>query len=357
MKQPFEAIHVSRAPEFLEYLSPDGPIFGTKPLHTFSSGNGNPTWVFRGQADATHTLLPSAIRKGQALLLRGGWKALADQISNGDQAGAEFSSLLAFFWAADEHGLTIPEDSQTLRTFFDPSGNALAALREQKGAWLPDFLLSLAALAQHYGLPTRLLDWSYNPLVAAYFAASSQESHADNLCVWALDLSALGLVQRSRKAQGFLRFVSAPRSSNVNLLAQDGLFTMYTPEPFDWDAARVATPIEDIIRSWVGVRNTPILFRISLIRAEAENLRSLLLRRGITGAKIFPGYAGVLKALRERGPWGSSWGYQHDVEIPAYDPSLFSDETKALRSTERLQPAKSSGQRNRGQRSGKQRPG
>ena len=49
----------------------------------------------------------------------------------------------------------------------------------------PDDYFGWLFLAQHYGLPTRLLDWTENPLVALYFAVLEQEEASDG-CIWAL---------------------------------------------------------------------------------------------------------------------------------------------------------------------------
>lgn len=57
----------------------------------------------------------------------------------------------------------------------------------------PDVYDSAAWLArmQHYGLPTRLLDWSSSPLVSLFFALDEKEPTEEDAALWALDAQRL----------------------------------------------------------------------------------------------------------------------------------------------------------------------
>jgi hypothetical protein len=49
-----------------------------------------------------------------------------------------------------------------------------------------DDLAGWLSLMQHYRLPTRLLDWSFSPLIAAYFSVNDRFVEPVDACIWAL---------------------------------------------------------------------------------------------------------------------------------------------------------------------------
>lgn len=80
------------------------------------------------------------------------------------------------------------------------------------------------AIAQHHRIPTTLLDWSFNPLAALFFAAREayqSKTVAAQLEVWALSWRYLN------KAEAKIKRVTPKPGITPFLDAQEGLFTWY----------------------------------------------------------------------------------------------------------------------------------
>ncbi len=293
-------------------------------------------YIFRGQHDSSFLLIPSALRKNALSDMRKKMAIyidVAEDLTNHPyiQASVEYQLIRDFYRYSDMQGLYIPE-SKLLRNLHYKRAEWSTMLSWKCGdVWLPDDMLNAAALAQHYGVPTRLLDWTYDPLTAAYFATAPTLEGLNpgfktdgDLCIWGINTQAISFlddafqaVQKSEHPKLIkempLKLITPPYHGNPNLSAQQGLFSHWTSKlPGINDTIhsnpkenkQTSPDLESLIRNYFSDLNfdktESMLIKITLPNRESEKVASHLRKLGYGPSKIYPGYSGANLEIAER---------------------------------------------------------
>jgi len=229
-EQYISSYTISTATEFIELFSINGEYSNV------CSGK----YIFRGLRNEEYPLIPSALReKNKSCLYELCSEDFVKEYLNKDlelgQISAEYDIIRQFYDIADRVGLPVPNTPKLRRCIIDVSILIKGFIFKQ---WLPESMFNIAGLAQHYGLPTRLLDWTYDYKVGFYFAVSdfftnfsknSCDSNKENTdaVLWAMNYSDLQWLGKANKDDYCLHFYRPDYSENPNLAAQKGLFSVW----------------------------------------------------------------------------------------------------------------------------------
>jgi hypothetical protein len=225
-----------------------------------------------------------------------------------EQIDQEEDFVLDFADKASIAGYEIPGDRPELRA-------TELAVGQHTGHEFPPLAQRwIYALAQHYLVPTRLLDWTTRPLVAAYFAAQGAAAAArkvaptgrEKLAVWAVSRPFIEQCASSWNPGPVI--VTVPTTSNPNLHAQRGLFTLVR---FEKHSKLVELPpLDNLFRNMrnearvTAARSPrwqlPLMFKLTLPCAEAPMLMHYLHLHGVDAAAVYPGLKSVTEAMMER---------------------------------------------------------
>ena len=219
----------------------------------------------------------------------------------------EIRVLMNFFDRGDKVGLKIPTN-QDIRKLLDHDDKLEDKYRFY---WPNPNYFELISLAQHYGVPTRALDWTYDYKVALYFAVKNILNN-DYLCnekptnavLWAFNYKSIEIDCLLSKNNPFaIKHYRPEYNSNPNLNAQKGLFTFVmndlthiSKEPFDKFVAEILSRADEF-----DVINGEKAFYKFIIPEDVkpEILNELYLE-GYSEEYLFPGYSGVTKSIENR---------------------------------------------------------
>ncbi|WP_289617762.1 FRG domain-containing protein [Alistipes finegoldii] len=282
----------------------------------------NSSYIFRGVSSDKYPLLPSALRPENQEYL---WHLAQYSTESNTLKDSEYQQqelelvlLQKFFKKCDKNSLITPNVERLRESLF--CDWVVFYGSDPNEAWLPNDLYEIASLAQHYGVPTRLLDWSKDIFVSLYFAVmgvlesyeKKSDSH-DSMVLWALKSETLGSQYHCGDTYDFpLRIINPPYYGNPNLGAQQGVFTLWKtkkpyktqfPHSIDYGIEIDRTPLNELLQQYFSNHewdeSQTLLYKIYIPISEAQNLYKYLISIRYDASRLFPGYNGITKCIKQ----------------------------------------------------------
>jgi hypothetical protein len=203
----------------------------------FTSSRGQ--WVFRGHSNEDYQLKPSVGRGGHT-----------------SETDAKYEESLFQIFQREAGMYMNPEPAN-------------------EWEWL--------AVAQHHGLPTRLLDWTHNPLVALYFAASAHSDRNGEVFALNARTKASGRVMAASPFAIAKPVKYYPNIVSPRIRAQEGLFVA---------CSDISAPLDQALRADWSIR------KLQVPATAKERLRYELYRLGVHQSSLFPDVDGLAGRIR-----------------------------------------------------------
>jgi hypothetical protein len=271
------------------------------------------------------------------------WDALVKTISNRyvnwafrghSDAAWRLESTLArrFRTAAIDQRAWPEQESRILRIFQRKAHLFLDHIPHEKDSlrWL--------AMMQHHGAPTRLLDFTWSPYVAAFFALESATTDA---AIWAVSPSALRLPisltingQKTQRRPFDIRLrrqpieeceeyyrtyfllnehsfvvLDEPHVMNQRIIAQSGTFII---------PSTLAKPVDEIISEYKDAKNVLAKLVLSTKKLR-ESAMAELYSMNITHYTLFPGIDGLARSMAYESEYNQFFNTRTMSPNPGYE--------------------------------------
>lgn len=230
--------------------------------------------------------------------------------------GKEMHVLFNFIFYSDRYGLKVPISSNVRK-------QSLKSVIDIPQTWPQEDYFEIISLAQHYDLPTRALDWSYDYKVSLYFAVRnvlyddfSLDDENNDGVLWVFNC---GYFKSDNTTDDFkVQFYRPEYYSNPNLNAQSGLLTLVLDYNYECDERPINEIIIDELENNKRIDDEKVVYEIEGLEKfsipenerifykfiiprdiKAEVLKQLY-TDGYSEERLFPGYAGVTKYIKNK---------------------------------------------------------